>query len=226
MQPPQAPDDVPIDFGVAGASALAEHERRHKNREERALARGRVRGRIALALSDDPQSTKAWAKGAAGERFVGAHLDKLTSKGICVLHDRCIPSTRANIDHIVVAPSGVWVIDTKNYSGPIELRDVGGWFRTDLRLYVGNRDRTKLVAAMARQLDVVRHALGDNTAPLRAVLCFSRDDWKPFAKPVLIHDVIVSRVQQLTKLVQRADDRGVSVSETSALLARKLPPAV
>jgi hypothetical protein len=226
MQPPQPPDDVPIDFGVAGASALAEHERRHKNREERALARGRVRGRITLALTDDPQSTKAWEQGASGERFVGAHLDKLRSKGICVLHDRHIPSTRANIDHIVVAPSGIWVVDTKNYSGAIEVRDIGGWFRTDLRLYVGNRDRTKLVAGMAKQLDAVRHALGANAAPVRAVLCFSRDDWKPFAKPLVINGVVVSRVQQLTKLIQRAENRGVSVSDASALLARTLRPAV
>jgi hypothetical protein len=47
--------------------------------------------------------------------------------------------------------SGIGVVDAKNYAGAIEVRDVGGWFRTDLRLYVANRDRSKLVAAMTKQ---------------------------------------------------------------------------
>ena len=193
--------------------------------EDRAKSRGGIRGRLALAVTHDPQSTTAWAQGAAGERFVGAHLDALRRTGICVLHDRRIPSSRANIDHIVVAPSGVWVVDTKNYAGALEVRDVGGWFRTDLRLYVANRDRTKLVTAMNRQIDAVVAALGGDGTQVRAVLCFSRTDWRPFAKPIAIGDVIVTRVQQLAKLVQRAPDRGLAVVETAALLASRLPPA-
>jgi hypothetical protein len=100
-----------------------------------------------------------------------------------------------------------------------------GWFRTDLRLYVANRDRSKFVAAMTKQVDVLRNALGDNCAPVRAVLCFSRADWKPFAKPVEMHGVVVSRVQPLVRLIECAADRGVEVQETSELLARNLPPA-
>ena len=45
-----------------------------------------------------------------------------------VLHDRAVPGGRANIDHIAVVPSGVWVIDTKHYRGRLEQRDLGGWF--------------------------------------------------------------------------------------------------
>jgi hypothetical protein len=43
-----------------------------------------------------------------------------------VLHDRAIPGTRSNIDHIAVVPSGVWVIDTKQYRGRVQRRDRGG----------------------------------------------------------------------------------------------------
>ncbi|MEV4421445.1 NERD domain-containing protein, partial [Patulibacter sp. NPDC049589] len=32
---------------------------------------------------------------------------------VVVLHDRRVPRTHANIDHIAIAPSGIWVIDTK-----------------------------------------------------------------------------------------------------------------
>jgi hypothetical protein len=39
-----------------------------------------------------------------------------------VLHDRRIPGRRSNIDHLVIARSGVWVVDTKRYRGKVERR--------------------------------------------------------------------------------------------------------
>jgi hypothetical protein len=54
-----------------------------------------------------------------------------------VLHDIMLPGARGNIDHVVIAPSGVTVIETKNYTGAIEcvndswarLRGRGRWAR-------------------------------------------------------------------------------------------------
>ena len=37
------------------------------------------------------------------------------------LHDGRIAKTKATIDHIAIAPSGVWVIDTQNLSGKIRV---------------------------------------------------------------------------------------------------------
>lgn len=59
--------------------------------------------------------------------------------GIRVLHDRRVPGTRGNIDHLVVAPAGIFVVDAKRYDGLIRVRDVGGLFKTNERLYVGRR---------------------------------------------------------------------------------------
>ncbi len=65
---------VELDRGTAGRSAQAEFERRHRKREERIDARfGRLAG-VVKFLSDDPQSTKAWASGAAGEMRVAKEL--------------------------------------------------------------------------------------------------------------------------------------------------------
>jgi len=77
-------------------------------------------------MSDDPQSTRAWQTGARGEVVLGGRLDSLRERGIHVLHDRRIPGTTANIDHIVVGPRGVFVIDAKKYSGSPSLRVEGG----------------------------------------------------------------------------------------------------
>ncbi|MGP8209226.1 MAG: nuclease-related domain-containing protein, partial [Acidimicrobiales bacterium] len=94
----------------------------------------------------DPQSTRAWARGSEGERRLAAHLLRTVGDRAVLLHDRKVPRTRGNIDHLAIAASGVWVIDAKHYTGLVERRDMGGWFKTDYHLYVGGRDRTKVVA--------------------------------------------------------------------------------
>lgn len=49
------------------------------------------------------------------------------------MHDRRIPRSRANIDHIVVTPGGVWVIDTKRRVGSApQKRAAGGFIRPRL----------------------------------------------------------------------------------------------
>ena len=83
-------------------------------------------GGLVLALSADPQSTTAWAVGARGEELLATGLDGLAEQGVHALHDRRIPGSRSNIDHIAIAPSGVYVIDAKRYTGRPNLRVEGG----------------------------------------------------------------------------------------------------
>ena len=57
-----------IDTGTAGASARREYERRKTAREDRIRSRfGDRLGGVVVALTEDPQSTRAWALGARGE---------------------------------------------------------------------------------------------------------------------------------------------------------------
>ncbi len=105
------------DHNAPGTSAQREYERRKANDEARTRAKWGKLGGLAVALSDEKQSTKAWSSGAAGEAAVGARLDGLASESIRVMHDRRIPRSKANIDHIVVTSGGAWVIDTKRYVG-------------------------------------------------------------------------------------------------------------
>jgi Nuclease-related domain len=68
--------------------------------------------------------TLAWRHGAEGERRTARLLAPLERKGFQVFHDLAVPGSAANVDHVVVGPTGVYVIDSKRYRG--HLRYTGG----------------------------------------------------------------------------------------------------
>jgi hypothetical protein len=80
--------------------------------------------------------TLAWRRGAQGEQRTARLLAPLERHGYQVFHDLAVPGSAANVDHLVVGPTGVYVIDSKRYSG--QLRYSGG------HLWRGSRslDRT------------------------------------------------------------------------------------
>jgi len=57
-----------------------------------------------------------WSVGAEGEETVARHLS-LLGDSYRVIHDVVLPNMRGNIDHIVLGPNGVFVIETKNNNG-------------------------------------------------------------------------------------------------------------
>jgi hypothetical protein len=54
--------------------------------------------------------------GFDAEVAIGQELDQLMRDGAYVFHD--MPAERFNIDHVVVARSGVYAVETKGYSKP------------------------------------------------------------------------------------------------------------
>jgi hypothetical protein len=124
LRPSRNPE--PIHPGTPGASARREYERRKAKREARIREKHPKLGGLILAMTDEPQSTTAWDTGAVGEERVGQRLNELASDTMPVLHDRRIPGTRANIDHIAVTPTGVYVIDPKRYKGRPTLKVEAG----------------------------------------------------------------------------------------------------
>jgi hypothetical protein len=65
--------------------------------------------------------TSAWRRGAAGERRTARLLGRLEQHGWVVLDDLAVPGSAANIDHLVIGPGGVVVIDSKQYRGRLQL---------------------------------------------------------------------------------------------------------
>jgi hypothetical protein len=69
--------------------------------------------------------TRAWRRGAVGERRTARLLGRLERHGWAVLHDLAVPGSRANIDHLAIGPGGVFVVDSKLYTGRLHLAPGG-----------------------------------------------------------------------------------------------------
>ncbi|MCA1679657.1 MAG: NERD domain-containing protein, partial [Actinobacteria bacterium] len=111
-----------------------------------------------------------WARGAGGEELVEQGLTR-HCPDVVVLHDRRIPGSRANIDHIAIAASGVWVIDTKRYTGKFQVAKPLFGKPT---LKIAGRDQTKLVDGLTRQVALVTPALAAIAPdiPVHGCFCF------------------------------------------------------
>jgi hypothetical protein len=177
-------------------------------------------------VTREPQSTRAWEIGARGEEKLAAALAEVP--GLQVLNDRRVPGTRGNIDHIVVAPAGVFVVDAKHYDGMVRVRDRGGMFRTDLRLYVGRRDCSKLAEGLRWQVEAVSAVLAagstESPPPLTAVLCFIDAEWPLFRAPGTYGGVRLETDRSLRKLVTASVQLNAAAIEgMSRLLAIAFP---
>lgn len=117
-----------------------------------------------------------WTKGAAGEYLVDLSLHNHVNEGAVILTDRQLPGTTSNIDHIVVAPSGVWIIDSKVWKGKIEYKSAT-MMSTAKHLYVGGKDRTAAVEAIFNLVIPVAQVIGDRTVPIKPALVFVDGDW-------------------------------------------------
>lgn len=207
--------------GEAGAGAARTYRQLRSKWEDGVRARWGPFGFLALGLGREPQHIAAWASGAEGERIAARKLGKLERRGIVVLHDRCWPGRRrANIDHIAVAPTGVWVIDTKHYRDKrIELRGR----RQARALWVGGRDRTPLVESVRRQADAIASLLGD--VPTVPAICFVRATW-PLAGALRVGTVeVVSPSALRSRLGQRGSLTGATIAAVAARLEDALPAA-
>ncbi|WP_219466862.1 nuclease-related domain-containing protein [Nonomuraea rhizosphaerae] len=99
-------------------------------------------------------STTAWRKGARGERATARLLRPLERRGYVVLHDRALPRSKANVDHLVIGPPGVFVVDSKAWHRHTRISSGKG------RLWIGGRPADSTVRAVTYETRKVADALG------------------------------------------------------------------
>jgi hypothetical protein len=77
---------------------------------------------IMFVRDDPPQHVANWRRGAEGERKTEKALRGLERKGWVVEHD-VQRERRANLDHVVRGPRGVFLLETKNLAGTVALEN-------------------------------------------------------------------------------------------------------
>jgi Nuclease-related domain len=118
---------------------------------------------VGWRLQFRPSSqARAWQRGAAGERHTARLLDRLGRDGYVSFHDLALPDSPANLDHVVVGPSGVFVIDSKQWTGEVQQSADGLIWHNHYRL-----DRT--LATVRWQAETLGRLLGVPVAPLVCV---------------------------------------------------------
>ena len=225
----ELPREAPLP-GVPGAAARREFERRTARRDAE-IAQMRGLRRFVNRHTAPPQSTLAWAVGARGEVAVGEALTELAADWVYALHDRTIPRSRANIDHIAVAATGVYVIDAKRYAdAKVSIRRTGG-FLSPVReqLLVNGRDRNSLLAGLASQLVAVSDALaavpGLADVPVLGALCFVDADLSGLSRKPTVAGIHVFGRRSMKKSLQRPGELDVHRRyEAYCVLAAELKP--
>jgi hypothetical protein len=113
------------------------------------------------------RQAESFARGAAGERHTAEALAQLPAGEWVALHDVRWPGRRlANIDHIVIGPGGVFVIDSKSWSGKVTLAD--GVLRQN-----GRSRRRALVGAVESAAAVAELLPPSWSDVVQPVLCFA-----------------------------------------------------
>jgi Nuclease-related domain len=106
-----------------------------------------------LRFKSSPDAV-AWRRGAAGERRTARLLVPLERHGWAVLHDLAVPGSRANLDHLIIGPGGVFVIDSEYYRGRLQLDRSG-------RLWHGRYPLAPTIRAVSFEADQAAQVLPD-----------------------------------------------------------------
>jgi hypothetical protein len=105
---------------------------------------------------------RAWQRGAKGERHTARLLDCLGRDGYVIFHDLAMPDSTANLDHLVVGPSGVFLIDSKQWTGQVHQSADGLVWHNHYRL-------DRLLGSIRWQAETLGRVLGVPVAPLACV---------------------------------------------------------
>ena len=145
MAPPACRHDV-----VSSCADLSDEHQRLAEAHEAAARQARA-------------TAANYARGERGESVVRQLLEELSAEGWTIRHDRRWPGRRrANLDHVLIGPGGVLVLDTKFWRSELSLRHG--------RLYRGQADATDAVEAVLAQVVDVEEALTpEGLAPLEVV---------------------------------------------------------
>ena len=191
----------------AGSSAGDEAARSLRAAEELRRKAARLEERAA-----------AFARGRQGELAVAQALDELAADGYVRIDDCRWPGRpKANVDHVLIGPAGLFVVDAKNWSGRVEVR--AGVLRQS-----GYR-RSREVDATSEAARAVAALLSLGLPRVEGVICLCGEAQMP---PTTISDgQTVAPVAEIANWIRRQPAllTPAVVATVHAELVRRLEPA-
>ena len=95
-------------------------------------------------------SSKSWKKGDKGEKIVARHLDDLP--GCIIFNDVNLPHGWGNIDHVILSPKGLFVLETKNYNGHFTVKGDEWFYKLGHRFKISKSNPGKQIKRNALSL--------------------------------------------------------------------------
>lgn len=218
--------------GIPGNAARSIYNKKAEEmRQYRERLLGPKLGRFVNRYLSPGDEAEKWKKGAIGEEGVAQVLERLClTYGWHVLHDRAIPKSSANIDHILVTNRGCFVIDSKHMSGKIDIEYPGTLLTPKPPvLKIAGRSRMSLVNDAKKYTQRVEAALNSAkiALPVFGMLAFFNAEFPIFLKPVEIEGILINgkgiETAILTKpLLAIADLKSIHDVIAQRFLAKKV----
>jgi hypothetical protein len=172
-------------------------------------ATGAAHHRFVAAFKAAFKRWADWFVGKRGELAVTENLKSLPNS-YATLNDLTLPDSGGNIDHFIIAPHGLYVIETKNYSGRVKcLGD---------QWYVNGRPIKSLSKQAKRNAMVIRDTLAPIFGEHRIIMPYiysvlvfvkhrGRLNLKDPTIPVLKSEELVDFIQKNARDAENRKDR-------------------
>jgi len=171
---------------------------------------------ILLAWGD--RRLANFLKGAKGEEWVAHELSFLSSE-YTVFNGLHLGTGKQNLDHVIVGPSGVFVVETKNWKGSVEFKNG--------RLFAGGREPSRpplrqVKAATAELVEWLADS-GCGEFPIYSVLCFLGTELPE--EVMNVNGVVVCKGERLVGVLREAFEEPIS-EEIRAPIVQALQQAI
>ncbi|MGW2635226.1 nuclease-related domain-containing protein [Streptomyces chattanoogensis] len=156
----------------------------------------------------------SWHKGAAGEVFTSNCLEPLRSEGWFVADS--IPLAKGgDIDHLAIGPSGVFAINSKNYTGARIVTEAGS-------IFINSRCRDDLLEEARRDAGIAAEVISNQTGSfvqVTPVLAFVNA--ATFNGENRIGGVVVAESKHLVQMLN-GDGKGEMMSDDVIFLMHSI----
>lgn len=160
---------------------------------------------------------KSWNKGIKGESVVAEYLNQLP-KDYFIFNDVKFPGSYGNLDHIVVGPNGIYVIETKNYSGFFIVRDREWFYKSGKTIKIARSQPGKQVMANAISLRkfLINNGINMDGVWVNSIVTLLDNNFKIEEKPRNYNVLFPSTIPQFISNSSRKVD--VNILKDAALL--------